>query len=64
MKHSCVLHRLPVAPVVLLCALAVLAAAPAFAEKRVALVIGNGDYANLPDLRNPVNDASDIAGVL
>ncbi len=32
-------------------------------EKRVALVIGNGAYKSSP-LKNPVNDATDIAGVL
>jgi hypothetical protein len=30
----------------------------AHAEKRVALVIGNGAYANVPKLNNPTNDAS------
>ncbi len=33
------------------------------AEKRVALVIGNGAYADAP-LRNPVNDAADISSAL
>jgi hypothetical protein len=33
----------------------------AFAEKRVALVIGNSAYKNVPRLTNPVNDASLIA---
>ena len=32
-------------------------------EKRIALVIGNGAYKSDP-LRNPVNDATDIAGAL
>jgi uncharacterized caspase-like protein len=43
--------------------LAVLFAAltPAAAEKRVALVIGNAAYQNVPPLRNPSNDATDIA---
>lgn len=36
---------------------------PAVAERRVALVIGNGAYAEAP-LRNPVNDARGIASVL
>jgi formylglycine-generating enzyme required for sulfatase activity len=31
------------------------------AEKRVALVIGNGAYRNAPQLPNPKNDAEDIA---
>jgi uncharacterized caspase-like protein len=39
-------------------------AAPAAAEKRVALVIGNGAYAHAPKLMNPPNDAADIAVVL
>ena len=30
---------------------------PACAEKRVALVIGNNDYRNIPALRKAVNDA-------
>jgi uncharacterized caspase-like protein len=34
---------------------------PAFAEKRVALVIGNAVYQNVPRLPNPVNDGTTIA---
>ena len=34
------------------------------AERRVALVIGNGAYASAPKLRNPVNDAGQMAAVL
>jgi uncharacterized caspase-like protein len=41
---------------------------PAWAEKRVALVIGNSDYkvagGNWSDLRNPANDARDFAVAL
>jgi hypothetical protein len=33
------------------------------AETRIALVIGNGSYANVP-LKNPVNDAQDLARAL
>lgn len=33
-------------------------------EKRVALVIGNGAYATVSPLKNPVNDAHDIAQTL
>ncbi|MBR0868083.1 caspase domain-containing protein [Bradyrhizobium sp. YCK136] len=36
----------------------------AYAEKRVALVIGNGAYKNAPRLPNPTNDASDVAAAL
>lgn len=38
--------------------------APAFAEARVALVIGNGAYAKAGRLANPANDAHAIAGML
>ena len=34
------------------------------AEKRVALVIGNGAYKNAPNLPNSPNDASDVAAAL
>jgi uncharacterized caspase-like protein len=37
---------------------------PAFADKRVALVIGNGAYQNVPRLPNPVNDGNTIAATL
>jgi len=36
---------------------------PAYAS-RFALIIGNGDYQHVPSLRNPVNDANDIAAIL
>ena len=35
--------------------------APAAADKRVALVIGNSAYENVPRLTNPSNDAADVA---
>ena len=34
------------------------------AETRVALVIGNGAYRNIPALTNPANDATDVATAL
>ena len=37
---------------------------PAFAEKRVALVLGNSAYQNVAPLANPVNDSSRIAATL
>jgi TPR repeat protein len=54
-------HRL----LVVLCLLfaSVLAAAPARAEKRTALIIGNAAYKSAP-LKNPVNDARDMASLL
>ena len=44
--------------------IAFLLAGNAAAERRVALVIGNGAYASLPALPNPANDAHDIATLL
>src|SRR6202521_5254494 len=46
--------------VVLIC----FAVAPGHAEKRAALVIGNGAYRNTPRLTNPRNDAEDVAAAL
>jgi len=37
---------------------------PALAEKRVALVLGNSAYQNVPPLSNPVNDAALMADTL
>src|SRR5262249_4499930 len=34
------------------------------ADTRVALVIGNGAYRNVPRLTNPANDAADVAAAL
>src|SRR6059058_846659 len=39
-------------------------AAPAQAEKRVALVIGNNDYKNVPKLQKAVNDARTMGDAL
>ncbi|MBI3702101.1 MAG: SUMF1/EgtB/PvdO family nonheme iron enzyme [Afipia sp.] len=36
----------------------------AFAEKRIALVVGNSDYVNVPKLENPKNDAKLMADTL
>jgi uncharacterized caspase-like protein len=44
--------------------LAVLSNQPATAQDRVALVIGNGAYANASQLINPPNDAADMAATL
>src|SRR6478736_848569 len=41
-----------------------LVAAPAHAEKRVALVIGNNDYKNVPKLQKAVNDARTMGDTL
>jgi hypothetical protein len=37
---------------------------PAFADNRVALVIGNGAYTRAPHLLNPAHDAEDVAAAL
>ncbi len=41
-----------------------LVSGPAFAEKRVALVLGNSAYQNVAPLTNPVNDSARIASTL
>lgn len=43
---------------------ALLAATPALADRRFALVIGNGVYENVARLPNPPNDANDVAASL
>jgi hypothetical protein len=43
---------------------ALLGSSPALADKRVALVIGNGAYAHAPQLPNPAHDAQDVAAAL
>jgi hypothetical protein len=45
----------------LLSALILVTAENTFAQSRIALVIGNGAYANVTQLHNPPNDASDIS---
>ena len=37
---------------------------PALAQKRIALVVGNSNYANVPVLANPANDAGDVSKAL
>jgi hypothetical protein len=55
-------YRLIVATALAAIALASVAVAPAHADgKRVALIIGNGGYKNVPALPNPPNDATDVA---
>jgi hypothetical protein len=49
---------------VLACIIALLAAAPAWAGKRVALVVGNSAYENIAPLDNPRNDARLLATTL
>ena len=53
------LHRWVLAAAALL-----LAGQPAFAEKRVALVLGNSAYQNVAQLANPANDSARIAATL
>ena len=47
-----------------LAAVLLLACEPAFAEKRVALVLGNAAYQNVAPLPNPVHDSAKIAETL
>jgi uncharacterized caspase-like protein len=49
---------------IFLAAALLLVGQPAFAEKRVALVIGNAAYQNVAKLPNPVNDGATIAATL
>src|SRR4249920_783994 len=49
---------------VLAAAALLLAGQPAFAEKRVALVLGNSAYQNVAQLANPANDSARIAATL
>src|SRR5215218_5956807 len=59
MLKSVRLHRWLLAAAALL-----LLGQPAFAEKRVALVLGNAAYQNVAPLANPVNDSAKIATTL
>jgi uncharacterized caspase-like protein len=60
MQRRCHLAKLAAAALVL----AVCSGAPAYAEKRVALVIGNSHYKNVTPLDNPINDAKLMAETL
>src|SRR5882757_215133 len=50
--------------VLAIAAVLLLVCQPAFAEKRVALVLGNSAYRNTAPLANPVNDAAVMAATL
>ena len=56
------IHRV-LSPLLGLC-FSALALTSAFAEKRVALVIGNSAYQNVPKLTNPANDSKMVADAL
>ncbi len=60
------LHRLGtvLATSLLYAAVSSVTVLPASAEKRIALVVGNSAYRNVPPLTNPVNDAKLIADTL
>ncbi len=53
-----------VSSVTVLLALVLLAAQPSFAEKRLALVIGNSSYSGTAALKNPTGDAELVANSL
>lgn len=69
-SRECGRHRPSAWPVVLMAILGLaFALAPglpgrAFAQGRVALVIGNSAYAHVPSLPNPAHDARDVADAL
>src|ERR1700757_5057094 len=49
---------------ILLATTLLLVCQPAFADKRVALILGNSAYQNAPPLANPVNDSALVAARL
>jgi Caspase domain len=53
-----------VSPIKVAVALLISATAPAQAEKRVALLIGNNAYHKVLPLKTAINDARPLAGVL
>lgn len=57
---NCKLWKLPA----LMAVLSLMSAAPALAEKRIALVVGNSAYQNVTRLDNPKNDAALMADTL
>ena len=57
-------HRYPKLRQIFLTAVLLLMCQPAWAEKRVALVLGNSAYQNVAQLPNPVNDGAVIAAKL
>ena len=57
-------HGYPTLRRIWLAAALLLVCQPAFAEKRVALVLGNSAYQNVPQLANPVNDGAVVAATL
>src|ERR1700675_4553701 len=57
-------HGYPTLRRILLTAVLLLVCQPVFAEKRVALVLGNSAYQNVPQLANPVNDGAVVAATL
>jgi uncharacterized caspase-like protein len=60
------MNRLPfrAATILGLCAAMLALAQPAHADKRIALVIGNNDYRNVPKLQKAVNDARTMGDTL
>jgi uncharacterized caspase-like protein len=58
------MFRLVLCGLLLFVCLVLQAGGAAAADKRVALVIGNGAYRHTPLLKNPRNDAADMAAAL
>jgi len=58
-------HQSVVLRLIVFCALAIwFGCVPAYADKRVALVLGNSAYKSVPKLANPASDAGLIGGML
>ena len=58
------MRRLTTFVALCLAVVVMLAPQPAAADRRVALVIGNSAYKQVPTLNNPANDAADLAAKL
>jgi len=63
-EETAMRQALPVLIATILLLLASFTVTPASAERRVALVLGNGKYAHAAELPNPKNDANDVAAAL
>ena len=58
---SRIIGRFPLIAPAAVTAAALLISGSAHADKRVALVVGNAAYVNVPRLVNPANDARQVA---
>jgi hypothetical protein len=63
LSHGDILAMILLRSILLAMAILATTAVSAFAEKRIALVIGNSAYKNVAGLQNPANDAAAVAGM-